>query len=315
MNVKDTALLVRLSRFLLFLPLWLAAAAILSFTSQWSARAEGPVDGPRAARVPHEVSTVFGAKRSDPYFWLRDDTRSNPQVLEYLKAENAYTDQVLEPLKGLRKAIRDEIASRVPPMDSSVPYLERGYRYYLRFERGQNYPVIARKKEHGDGSERGDGSEHGEGSEEVLLDEPGRAPASGYFSVGSWSVSPDGHLLAWTEDRVGRLQYELHVKDLKTGHILEDTVTGLSANILWGGDSKTILYVVNNNALRPPMAEVACPRYARTSGPGLVRRVRRHVLFDARPHERQEIRVPPRVQHGGFGVALRHGRVRPRISR
>jgi oligopeptidase B len=241
MNLKDTALLVRLSRFLVFLASWLriAAAAILTLTAQWNARADGPEGGPRARQVPHEVSTVFGAKRSDPYFWLRDDTRSDSQVLNYLKAENAYTDQVLEPSKGLRNAIRDEIERLVPPTDSSVPYLERGYWYYVCFEQGQNYPVIARKKEHGDGSEQ------------VLLDEPRRAPANGYFSVGNWTVSPDGHLLAWTEDRVGRLQYELHVKNLKTGRVLEDTVRGLSANILWGGDSKTILYVVNNKELRP----------------------------------------------------------------
>ena len=85
----------------------------------------------------------------------------------------------------------------------------------------------------------------------MLLDEPSRAPANGYFSVGTWSVSPDGRLLAWTEDHVGRLQYELHVKQLKTGRILEDSVSGLSSSILWGGDNKTILYVVNNKELRP----------------------------------------------------------------
>ena len=79
------------------------------------------MDAPKAARAPHEVSTVFGAQRNDPYFWLRDDTRSSPQVIAYLKTENAYTNQVLEPMKGLRTEIRNEIASRVPARDSSVP--------------------------------------------------------------------------------------------------------------------------------------------------------------------------------------------------
>jgi len=70
-------------------------------------------------------------------------------------------------------------------------------------------------------------------AEEVLLDESERAPQSGHYSVGSWVVSPNGRLLAWTEDHVGRLQYELHVKDLQTGRISQETGNGLSANILW----------------------------------------------------------------------------------
>ena len=84
-----------------------------------------------------------------------------------------------------------------------------------------------------------------------MLDEAKRAPTSGFFSVGNWAVSPNGRFLAWTEDHVGRLQYELHVKDLNSGRVLADTVTGLSSAILWGGDNRTILYVVNDRALRP----------------------------------------------------------------
>jgi oligopeptidase B len=198
-----------------------------------------PGDPPRAAIVPHEVRTEFGAVRNDPYFWLRDDTRSSPQVLDYLKAENAYTDRTLEPLAALRATVQKELTDRVPPQDSSVPFREGEYWYYTRFAPGQEYPVIARKKGTLDAPE------------EVLLDEPKRAPASGFFSVGKWTVSPNGALLAWTEDHVGRLQYELHVKDLRTGRVLADSVAGLSPSILWGGDSKTLLYVVNNAALRP----------------------------------------------------------------
>jgi oligopeptidase B len=204
-----------------------------------SAAPNDPGDPPRAAVVPHEIRTEFGAVRNDPYFWLRDDTRKSPRVLDYLKAENAYTDRALEPLAHLRATVQKELTDRVPPQDSSVPFREGDYWYYERYAPGQDYPVIARRKKTLDASE------------EVLLDEPKRAPANGFFKVGKWTVSPNGELLAWTEDHVGRLQYELHVKNLKTGKALSDSVAGISGDIVWGGDNKTILYLVNDAALRP----------------------------------------------------------------
>ena len=101
---------------------------------------------PHAAAIPHEVRTDFGAVRNDPYFWLRDDARSNPRVLDYLRAENAYTDRILEPMSALRATLGKELTARVPPQDSTVPFKERGYWYYVRFTPGQNYPLIAREE-------------------------------------------------------------------------------------------------------------------------------------------------------------------------
>lgn len=194
---------------------------------------------PRAAKIPHAVTTGFGATRNDPYFWLRDDTRRRPDVLAYLNAENAYADQVLKPTAALKTQIARELTQRVPAQDSSVPFFDRGYWYYSRFEPGAEYPIIARRKD------------SLKGREEILLNEPELATQNSYFYLGNWAVSPNGRLLAWTEDRVGRFQYSLHVKDLSTGRVLSDTVSGLHTNILWGGDNKTILYVVNNKELRP----------------------------------------------------------------
>jgi len=216
-----------------------ALLALAAGTAAGQPPLPAPSDPPRAAVVPHKVRTTFGAVRNDPYFWLRDDTRSSPQVLDYLRAENVYADRTLEPLAGLRTAVQKELTDRVPPQDVSVPFQEGEYWYYVRFEPGREYPVIARRRKTLDAAE------------EVLLDEPKRAPETGFYSVGKWAISPNGELLAWTEDHVGRLQYELHVKDLRTGQVLADTVAGLSPNILWGGDNRTILYFANNQALRP----------------------------------------------------------------
>ncbi|MFH7407532.1 S9 family peptidase, partial [Pseudomonas syringae pv. tagetis] len=82
----------------------------------------------------------------DDYYWLRDDKRENPQMLAYLNAENAYADQVLKPLKPLEDTLYKEIVGRIKQDYSSVPYRERGYWYYTRFESGKDYPVHARRK-------------------------------------------------------------------------------------------------------------------------------------------------------------------------
>jgi oligopeptidase B len=198
-----------------------------------------PPVAPRAVSVLHEVATPFGVTRNDPYFWLRDDTRSKPEVLAYLDAENAYADEVLRPMSALRSVITEELTHRVPAREVSVPFLDRGYWYYSRLEQGAEYPVLARKKA------------SLQGKDEIILEERRRAQKDSYYSVGDWVVSPNGQFLAWTEDHVGRFQHELHVKNLRTGRVLADSVSGISANILWGGDNQTILYVLNNKELRP----------------------------------------------------------------
>ena len=39
--------------------------------------------------------TLHGDTRVDNYYWLRDDTRSKPAVLDYLQQENAYGREVM----------------------------------------------------------------------------------------------------------------------------------------------------------------------------------------------------------------------------
>src|SRR5258706_13911745 len=95
---------------------------------------------PRAAVRPHEVVSPFGA-RVDPYYWLRDDARKDPQVLGYLAAENAYRDECLAPLAGLEQRLYAEIIGRIRQDDSPVPARRNGYYYYSRFETGAQYPI------------------------------------------------------------------------------------------------------------------------------------------------------------------------------
>src|SRR6185503_15654498 len=107
---------------------------------------------PVAMARPHQVVAPAGT-RQDDYYWLRDDTRSNPEMLSYLKAENAYADAVLAHTKPLQDQLYKEIVGRIKQDDATVPVRERGYWYYRRFETGKEYPIFARKHEKLDAAE------------------------------------------------------------------------------------------------------------------------------------------------------------------
>lgn len=186
---------------------------------------------PVAAKKPHEVSAPFGATRQDEYYWLRDDSRENAEMLAYLKAENSYADALLASSKPLQDKLYEEIVSRIKQDDASVPYRLRGYWYYTRFETGKDYPIAARRKGSMDAPE------------EILLDQNAMAEGKGFFQVGDAEVSQDNQLLAWADDSVGRRQYTLRVKDLATGEILDDAVPNIEANLVWADDNRTIFYI------------------------------------------------------------------------
>jgi oligopeptidase B len=100
---------------------------------------------PVAATRPHEVTSEYGV-RTDPYYWLRDDERTNPEVLAYLTAENAYREQCMAAAQPFENALYEEIVARLKQDDASVPYRQHGYWYQTRFEPGKEHPIFARRK-------------------------------------------------------------------------------------------------------------------------------------------------------------------------
>ncbi len=204
---------------------------------------------PDAARKPHTVTAPFGATRDDAYYWLRDDSREDKAMLAYLAAENAYTDAVVAPLKPVEDALYAEIVGRIKQDDSSVPYREQGWWYYSRFEAGKDYPVHARRRDAAGldalaiqaANERGDFA-----GEQVLLDVNVLAADKGYYSVGDYAVSNDNTLLAYADDSNGRRQYTVRFKNLETGEVYPDTIGGVSANLVWADDNRTLFYVEND---------------------------------------------------------------------
>ena len=192
-----------------------------------------PTTPPVAAVRPHRIESPQGA-RQDDYYWLRDDTRSNPEVLGYLKAENAYADKVLAHTVPLQKQIYEEVIGRIKQDDTTVPFRRKGYWYYRRYDTGKEYPVYARKPRSLDAPE------------EVMLDANELGKQQSFYLVGSWAVSPDNRLLAWTEDTVGRRQYTLRVKRLDTGEVLAEKIPSLQPEVVWAADSRTLLYIAND---------------------------------------------------------------------
>jgi oligopeptidase B len=194
-----------------------------------AASAEAPVP-PVAQRHPFDVISPNGNRRDD-YYWLRDDTRKSKDVLGYLEAENAYRDAYMAPTERLTQKLYDELVARLKPDDASVPVLERGYFYYSRFVPGLDYAVYARRK----GAMTA--------AEQVLLDGNAMAQGHSFFQIGDTEVSPDGTLLAYTEDDVGRRQYTLRIKNLKTGETLGDRVENVQPQFVWAADNRTLIYV------------------------------------------------------------------------
>jgi oligopeptidase B len=215
----------------------LSAIALL-MTLPLTALAADQATPPDAAQKPHTVKAPHGATRTDEYYWLRDDSRKNPDVLAYLNAENAYADKVMAPLKPLQDKLYEEIVGRIKQDDDSVPYRERGWWYLTRFKTGQDYPVYVRAKAAADGSRSSE--------EQVMLDVNELAKGKDYYSIGDWEVSQDNTLLAYAEDTNGRRQFTIRFKNLVTGQTYSDEIKGVSPNLVWADDNKTLFYVEND---------------------------------------------------------------------
>ena len=230
-------------------PVVVSLLLAVSLMSQTASSADTLPTPPDAAKKPHVVRAPHGAERQDEYYWLRDDSRKNPEMLAYLKAENAYADAVMARLKPIENRLYDEIVGRIKQDDSSVPYRERGFWYYSRFETGKDYPIYARRADAaGAGAEAiQKANEAGDfAGEQVLLDVNALAAGKDYYNVGDWTVSPDNRLLAYAEDTIGRRQYTIRIKNLETGELYPDEIKGVSPNIVWADDNRTLFYVEND---------------------------------------------------------------------
>ncbi len=202
---------------------------------------------PVAAIKPHTVVSPNG-DRVDNYYWLRDDSRSNPEVIAHLAAETAYADAMLAHTKPAQDVLYNEIVARIKEDDSTVPYRKGDYWYYTRFEAGSEYPIHARRK----------GSM--EAPEEILLDTNELAAGKVFYQASGLMVSDDGRQLAYAEDTTGRRQFVMRFKNLQTGEYWPEAIANVEAHAVWTADNLTVLYIEKDSVTL------------------LGKRVRRHVL-------------------------------------
>ncbi|QJQ14966.1 oligopeptidase B [Enterobacter hormaechei] len=187
---------------------------------------------PKARRTPYAITT-HGDTRIDNYYWLRDDSRSRPEVLDYLHEENDYGRQVMASQQALQDQLLKEMVQRIPQRDVSAPWCKNGYRYRHIYEPGNEYPIYQRQS-----------VLSAEWDEwEILLDANKRAAHSEFYTLGGMSISPDNAIMALAEDYLSRRQYGLRFRNLETGNWYPEMLDNVSPDFVWGNDSETVYYV------------------------------------------------------------------------
>jgi oligopeptidase B len=186
---------------------------------------------PVAKKISKELK-IHNDIRIDNYYWLND--KENPEVIDYLNAENAYTKAMMSHTETFQKDLFEEMKGRIKEDDTTIPYKLNGYWYITRYEKGKDYPIYSRKKETVDAPD------------EILFDCNDMAKGHDYFNLGGISISPDNTMAAFSIDTVSRRQYTLQIKNLKTGEIYTDKVLNTTGRATWANDNKTLFYTMKN---------------------------------------------------------------------
>jgi oligopeptidase B len=192
---------------------------------------------PQAPRRPHPLD-IHGDTRVDDWYWLRE--RDNPDVIAYLEAENAYADAMLVPFRELRDRIFEEIRGRIQETDESAAVPDGPWEYTTRTVEGQQYAIHCRRPR----GMRADASA-------IILDENVLATGHEFFSLGTFAVSPDHAILAYSTDMTGGERFTLRFRDLATGVDRPDTVDDVSYGVAWADDSRACFYTRLDDVNRP----------------------------------------------------------------
>lgn len=182
---------------------------------------------PVAPKIPKVLET-HAHQRVDQYYWMND--RENPEIIAYLEAENAYTKSVMAPTEDFQTELFEEMKGRIKEDDQTVPYFKSGYYWYVRYEKGDEYPIYCRRRENMDAEE------------EIILDVNQLAAGKAYYQVGGTSTTPDQKTLAFATDEVGRRIYTICFKNLNTGEIYPDLIPEVTGNFVWAADNRTLFY-------------------------------------------------------------------------
>ncbi|KAM3320589.1 protease 2-like isoform X2 [Capsicum chacoense] len=228
-----------------------SSSFIFSLRAMANTTSKGP---PVAKKVRHEME-LFGDIRVDNYNWLRDDSRSNTDILSYLNEENAYTHSVMSGTKQLEDRIYTEIRGRIKEDDISAPMRRGSYYYYSRNLEGKEYVQHCRCYVPASGAPASVYDTMPTGpdapSEHVILDENVKALEHTYYSIGAFKVSPNNKLVAYAEDTKGDEIYTVYVIDAESGMLVGKPLVGaITSHLEWAGD-EALVYVTMDEILRP----------------------------------------------------------------
>lgn len=204
-----------------------------------------PTSPPTAEKRDYSY-THHGITISDPYHWLKDQsypTIDDEDVLDHLKAENAWFETRMAPQQALVDELYEEMKARVKEDDSTVPQRRGEWLYWSEFEEGKEYRKHYRKPVSG-------------GDPVLILDENGMAEGHDYFRLGAFSISQDGRYLAYSTDTNGSERYTARIKDLETGELLADEIPGIRTNLTWVANDKALVYGEANENWRTLNAKV-----------------------------------------------------------
>src|SRR5256714_4678317 len=196
--------------------------------------AQAPTLLPPVATAKAKIDTLHGEVRTDNYFWIREKT--NPDVIAYLNAENAYTEAKMKHTEALQQKLYDEMLSRIKETDVSVPFREHGYYYWTATEKGKAYPIFMRRQ-------AAAGS-----PDQVVIDANALAVGKKFSQVGGLQVSPSGSFAAYLHDTTALRVYTLYVKDLRTGKLLADSISRVVPSVAWAND--TVLFYQTADSAR-----------------------------------------------------------------
>ncbi len=213
-------------------------ALALPVQAQKAPMTENPTP-PVAAKKPHSY-TRHGYTISDEYFWMKDQSYpkiDDAEILDHLKAENAYFEAMMAPRAALVETIFQEMKGRIKEDESSVPQKDGRYLYWRRFEKGAQYKQWLRKPVAG-------------GPETVILDEARLAEGKEYFRLGGIAISEDDRFMAYSTDEDGSERYTIRIRDLQGGADLPVAIPGTLGSFAWSRDGKHLVYGLVNESWR-----------------------------------------------------------------
>ena len=185
---------------------------------------------------PKKLPVTFeahGVKRIDNYYWMRDDSRKDPEIIAHLNEENSYLENWFVSGNDNRKALFEEITDRIPKNEDSVPVRLKNFEYFRRYKQGNEHGIYIRRKDKNS-------------EEKILLDVNELAKNKDFYQLANWSISPKENLMAYAEDTSGRRQYRIKFKDLENEEISSFFIENTSGDMAWSSDGKYLFYVIRD---------------------------------------------------------------------